>query len=82
MSAAEKTTVFYKTAKDGRVTIKLYTLDGRLVKTLLDEDVSAGIGLVEWNGFNEDNSVVASGIYLVQITAPDYREIKKICVIR
>jgi len=79
---SEKATVYYKTAKDGKVTIKLYTLDGRFVKTLLNEDVSAGVGSVEWEGLNEDGSVVSSGIYLVQITAPDYREIKKICVIR
>lgn len=79
---AEKTTIYYKTAKDGNVTIKLYTLDGRFVKTLFDEDVAAGVGLVEWDGRNEDESVVSSGIYLVQITAPDYRKIKKICVIR
>ncbi|HAX61213.1 MAG TPA: hypothetical protein DCX95_01440, partial [Elusimicrobia bacterium] len=79
---SEKTTVYYKTAKGGKVTIKLYTLDGRFIKTLLDENVAAGAGLVEWDGQNSNNSVVASGIYLVQITAPDYREIKKICVIR
>ncbi|MBI5574224.1 MAG: M6 family metalloprotease domain-containing protein [Elusimicrobia bacterium] len=78
----EKTTVYYKTAKGGKVTIKLYTLDGRLVKTLLNEDVASGVGSVEWDGLNENDSVVASGIYLVQIIAPDYREIKKICVIR
>ncbi|MFH0947906.1 MAG: M6 family metalloprotease domain-containing protein [Elusimicrobiota bacterium] len=77
-----KTTIYYKMEKDGTVTIKLYTLDGRFVKTLLDDDVVAGVGSVEWDGLNEDNSVVSSGIYLVQITAPGYREIKKICVIR
>lgn len=79
---SEKTTVYYNTAKDGRVTIKLYTLDGRFVQTLLDDYAAAGVGSVEWDGRNEDESVVSSGIYLVQITAPDYREIKKICVIR
>jgi hypothetical protein len=78
----DKTTIYYKTAKNGRVIIKLYTLDGRFVKTLMDGDVAAGNGSVEWNGLNSDNSTVASGVYLVQITAPDYKSIKKICVIR
>ncbi|MBN1383350.1 MAG: M6 family metalloprotease domain-containing protein [Elusimicrobia bacterium] len=79
----EKTTIYYKTSEAGDVTIKLYTLDGRFIKTLLDEYVSAGIGSVTWDGKNLDDNTVSSGIYLVHIIAPSgYKAIKKICVIR
>lgn len=76
------TTVYYKTARDGRIKINLYTLDGRLVKTLVDETMSAGLHNVQWDGLNDSDTAVASGIYLINISAPGYKETKKICVIR
>lgn len=79
----ENTTIYYKTSEAGDVTIKLYTLDGRFVKTLLDEPVAPGVGSVVWNGENLAGDTVSSGIYLVHIVTPSgYRAIKKICVIR
>ncbi|MEW6557961.1 MAG: M6 family metalloprotease domain-containing protein [Elusimicrobiota bacterium] len=79
---AEKTTIYYKTAQDGHTIINIYTLDGRLVKKLVDEYIPAGINSVDWEGRNDENSAVASGIYLVHISAPGYKATKKICVIR
>ena len=76
------TTVWYKTARTGLVTINLYTLDGRLVKTLVDENISAGKHSVQWDGKNDSYDTVSSGIYLLHISAPGYKETKKICVIR
>ncbi|MDD5688320.1 MAG: M6 family metalloprotease domain-containing protein [Elusimicrobia bacterium] len=79
---AEKTTIYYKTSNDGNVTVKIYTLDGRFIKTLVSEYISAGTYFIGWDGKNSDNNTVASGIYLIHITAPGYKETKKICVIR
>ncbi|MBU4205003.1 T9SS type A sorting domain-containing protein [Patescibacteria group bacterium] len=75
------TTIYYKTSRDGRIIINLYTLDGRLVKTLVDENMSAGKYSVEWRGQNDAEDTVSSGIYLLHISAPGYKETKKICVI-
>jgi len=76
------TTIYYKTAAEGRVKVTLYTLDGRLVKTLVDENKTAGTYSVQWGGENDSDSTVSSGIYLLHIVSPGFKETKKICVIR
>ena len=75
-------TVYYTTAADGKVMIYLYTLDGRLVRKLVDEQKQAGTYSVQWEGKNDSGGTVSSGIYLLRITAPGFKETKKICVIR
>ncbi len=77
-----KTSLCYSTTQSGRVTIKIYTVDGMLVRTLYDEDTQAGVGMINWNGSNDNGSYVASGIYLAVIEAPGFREIKKICIVK
>lgn len=52
--------------------IKIYTLNGDLVKSLTKEagpDISTS-STIEWNMTNQDNSPVASGIYIALIDAP------------
>ncbi|OQA89873.1 MAG: Immune inhibitor A precursor [Elusimicrobia bacterium ADurb.Bin231] len=75
-------TIYYKVPRSGRVIIKLYTLDGRLVNTLVDEYTNPGTYSVPWTGNNDSNSFVASGIYLVHIDAAGYKDTKKICVVK
>ncbi|HAM37889.1 MAG: hypothetical protein A2474_04395 [Elusimicrobia bacterium RIFOXYC2_FULL_34_12] len=75
-------TIYYRTSEDGNVNIKLYTLDGRFIKTLVDEYTLAGIRSVTWDGKNLKDNEVSSGIYLVHIDAPGFKATKKICVIR
>ena len=82
-SIGQFTTLQYLFKKAGRVTIKIYTMQGRLVKTLLDEYKTDGVYQdVIWGGRNENGETVASGIYLAHIEAPNFSSSKKIAVIR
>ncbi|MEW6515882.1 MAG: carboxypeptidase regulatory-like domain-containing protein [candidate division FCPU426 bacterium] len=76
------TTIRFDTSRDGRVCIRLYSIDGVLVRTLLDEDQPAGLHSVTWNGNNQHGARVASGIYFVDVKTPNYRKMKKICVVK
>lgn len=78
----EKATVKYATLAPGRVTMKLYTVTGTYVATLLDSDMPAGRGSLDWDGRNVGGSVVASGIYLLRIDAPGIRKTQKIAIIK
>lgn len=51
------------------VSLKIYDLLGREVKTLVDEPKAAGSYTVQWNGTDETGQAVASGIYLYRLTA-------------
>ncbi|MFH1562015.1 MAG: FlgD immunoglobulin-like domain containing protein [Nitrospirota bacterium] len=66
-----------------QVKIKIYTLDGILVKTVVDDYRSAGQHNIDkWNGRDEDDEIVASGIYLACFDCGYLNEIKKIAVIK
>lgn len=64
-------------------TIKIYTLNGDLIKTLNKEagpNVSTS-STIEWNMTNQDNSPVASGIYIALIDAPGIgQKVEKIVI--
>lgn len=78
----ETVTVNYNPASAGRVVIKLYTINGELVKTLLDADEQPGSKSVDWSAVNDDSKTVASGIYLLHVEAPGIKTTKKIAVIK
>ncbi|MFH1006726.1 MAG: S8 family serine peptidase, partial [Candidatus Latescibacterota bacterium] len=59
--------------------INLYTLDGQLVKTLIEQD---GDGGTEWDGLNERGKPIGSGIYLYSVESEAQRRMGKFAVIR
>ena len=79
----QKATIRYELLTAGHVTLKLYTLNGNLVATLLDADEPAGKGnSVDWDGSNRAGVRVASGIYLLHMRAPGISKTQKIVVVK
>jgi aminopeptidase N len=59
----------YSVPADGHVDLRLYDVAGRLVSTLVNEDVAAGVHGVTWNGTGSGGAPVASGIYFVRLAS-------------
>jgi FlgD Ig-like domain len=59
---------------DGFVSVRVYSLDGRLVRVLADEWRSAGLHELSWDGRDEQGRGVASGAYVVRLDTPDARD--------
>ena len=59
------------------VTIKIYDILGREVKTLLNEQTGAGYHVVYWNGRDSRGKEVSSGIYLYMLRTDNFIETKK-----
>ncbi len=76
------TTIRLTTYNDGRVLARLYTLDGRPVRTLFDADRAKGTLTLTWDGTDASGSAVASGVYLLGVSAPKLHAKGKIVVIR
>ena len=53
------------------VVLRLYDIDGRMIRTLVDEDQYAGPGQVIWNGRDELREVVPIGVYICYLEATD-----------
>ncbi|HET7904236.1 MAG TPA: PKD domain-containing protein, partial [Candidatus Eisenbacteria bacterium] len=70
------------TTRPGRVSVRVYDLNGRLVKTLLDESRAAGVQDVTWNGTNANGRKVASGVYFFRIDTAEGRVVKSVTVLK
>lgn len=60
-------TISYNVAKQGKVYVAIYNLNGQLLKTLTSDWQSIGQYSLSWNGTNNQNKMVSNGIYLVTI---------------
>jgi len=59
------------------VRLAVYDLRGRLVRTLTRETLPAGHHVVTWDGTDDGGATVASGTYVVTITAGEHHETRK-----
>jgi flagellar hook assembly protein FlgD len=59
-----------------RVTLKVYDVNGRLVTTLVDKELSAGPHRVEW-----ESAEVSPGVYLAIIQAGTERKTRKLTLL-
>jgi hypothetical protein len=67
----------------GHVSLKIYDVAGRLVKTLQDGVMDAGSHELTWDGSNNLGKNVASGVYFYKINAGDnYENMKKMVLLR
>lgn len=66
----------------GRVTMSVYDVRGRLVRSLLDEELPAGAAVAHWDGLDSTGRPVASGIYFVRLDVDDLTAWGKLVAIR
>jgi len=65
-----------------RTTLKIYNVLGQLVKTLVDEEKSPGNYQLIWDGKDQRGDEVSSGIYFYQLKAGNYKETRKMSLLR
>ena len=63
------TTIDYNLNASSDVSIVIYDMKGSIVRTLVSNYQDAGLHQITWNGKNDFNSQVSSGMYLVRMDA-------------
>ncbi|MCK4311381.1 MAG: T9SS type A sorting domain-containing protein, partial [Candidatus Cloacimonetes bacterium] len=77
------TTIAYSVNEAGNVSIELYNIKGQKVCTLVDEYKNAGQHSIQWNGKDNNNQSVASGIYFYKMRAGGrYTSTKKMILLK
>jgi hypothetical protein len=76
------TTIKYTMADNALVTIKVYDITGQLVKTLINGHQNPGAHTIQWNGKNNSNTNVASGLYFVEMVSGKFTKVNKMMLIR
>lgn len=72
----------YSVGQKGMVNITIYNILGQNVKTLVNEEKSADIYEVVWDGDDNSGAQVASGIYFYKMTTKGFIETKKMVLMR
>jgi PKD repeat protein len=78
-----ETKIAYAVREGGPVSIRIFSVDGRLVRTLMDaEHTAAGSHEVTWNGLNDQGARVVAGIYYVKTVASNETSVLKLAVMK
>ncbi len=64
-----QTTIAFTLPENGNVELNVFNLRGQLVRHLLDENRTKGNHSVIWNGKDDSNRDLASGVYLYRISS-------------
>jgi len=76
------TRINYDLPEDAMVNIMVYDMMGRRVKTLIKSKQNAGYWNVRWNGTNTHGETVSAGMYIYTIQAGDFRQVKKMVLLK
>jgi hypothetical protein len=71
------TNIKYQIPRAGYVTLKVFDILGKEIKTLVNEKQTPGVYEVTFDGSN-----LTSGIYFYKLTADDFSEVKKMTLIK
>ena len=76
------TTISYQLSRTGQVTLKIYDLLGREVNTIVNKSQPAGSYVAKWDGIDHLGKRVSSGIYMYTLEFGDFKESKKMLLLK
>jgi len=76
------TTIRYDLPEDALVNITIYDMMGRVVSNLVSSKQNAGYKSIQWNATNNIGQPVSAGLYLYTIEAGDFRQTKKMVLLK
>lgn len=76
------TALTYSLPADNRVSIRVYDLIGREVRTLVDGERPAGTFTAVWDGMDRNGFAVPTGMYIVRMTAGTFSAARKVVLMK
>jgi len=76
------TTIMFELAAPGEVSVTVYDVSGRMIRSLVDGRLPAGMHEVTWNGLDGSGSAVASGVYFYRLVAGEVVQTRKMVLLR
>ncbi|MEW6050862.1 MAG: cohesin domain-containing protein [Candidatus Zixiibacteriota bacterium] len=77
-----ETTISFALPQSGRITLTVFDLLGRTVRTVADGDYAAGNHTVVWDGRDERGESVGSGVYFYRLETPAGNETRKMMLLK
>lgn len=76
------TVIRYQLPEASHVTVKIFNSLGQLVRTLVDQPKAAGYFQATWDGKDENQKTLSSGIYLCYFQAKQLHQVHKMLLLR
>jgi hypothetical protein len=76
------TTLRYDLPEDAVVNITIYDMMGRVVSNLVSSQQNAGYKSIQWDATNNIGQPVSAGLYLYTIQAGEFRQTKKMVLLK
>ena len=76
------TQIGYGLPQDGHVELAIYNVVGQKIRTLVSKVESAGYHYVMWDGRSDESYAVPSGMYFYVMQAEQFRQVKKVMLLK
>ena len=76
------TQIRYDLPKSELVSINIYDVMGRKIKSLVNINQEAGYRSITWNATNDLNQPVSAGMYIYTIQVGEFRQTKKMVLLK
>lgn len=76
------TTISFDIAQEGHVSLDIFNVKGQKVKTLVNDRMTAGSHTIQWNGTDDNNKKVGSGIYFYNMKSGKYTNTRKMILMK
>jgi agmatine/peptidylarginine deiminase len=76
------TTIFYQVPHQSDIQIEIYNMLGQKIRTLLNDQKEPGEYKILWDGRNDSEMTVSSGVYLYRMVAGDFVQTRKMILMK
>jgi len=76
------TTIVFNMNKNTKAKLEIYNSSGILIQTVFNEELTAGMYRITWNGTNANGALLSNGIYFYRLSTSDFTETKSIILNR
>jgi hypothetical protein len=76
------TNIRFALPEAANVTLRVYNINGQLVRTLVSGSMDAAHHSIQWDGVNENGTQVASGIYIYRLQAGSFVQTRKMTLLK
>jgi len=77
-----ETTISFNLSTAGHVTLEVYNIKGEKVRTLVDAEMTASEHTVVWDGRDDNNKSVSSGVYFYKMKADKFVQTRKMILMK
>jgi len=77
-----ETKINFEVTQTVQVAINVFDILGQKVKTLVNNEFSSGSYTVDWDGRSENGSQLSSGVYIYQMRAGEFTQIRRMVMMK